>query len=299
MEILKKLAVAVCGMEVEETARLTEQALAENINALKILNEGLIKGMDEASRLFEEEYFVPELLICSDAMYAGLEILKPHLEKSHGAKKGKIVIGVVAGDTHDIGKNIVKLMLETANFEIIDLGRNVPLQAFVDKAVEVGADMICLSTLMTTTMGGMEKVIDILAQRGLRDNIKVIVGGGPLSLSFLTGPISLASSLLEPMIFYKELRTKNMANAISFDSVTSVRQVAGTVHDKAIMGNVSTYALEIAGPEKVRIISNNCLANGVNILSPACGIGPRTPLENIKAMVAAARAYGERCIVNG
>ena len=185
MEILKKLAVAVSDMEVEEAAGLTKQALAKNINALTILNEGLIKGMDKASQLFEEEeYFVPELLICSDAMYAGLEILKPHLEKSRGAKKGKIVIGVVEGDTHDIGKNIVKLMLETANFEIIDLGRNVPLQAFVDKAVETGADMICLSTLMTTTMSGMEKVIDLLTQRGLRDSIKVIVGGGPLSLSF-------------------------------------------------------------------------------------------------------------------
>lgn len=97
-------------------------------------------------------------------------------------------------------------------------------------------------------------------------------------------PVDIGSKINEP---------------ISFDFITSVRQLAGTVQDKAIMGNVSTYALEIAGPEKVRIISNNCLANGVNILSPACGIGPRTPLENIKAMVAAARAYGERCIVNG
>lgn len=185
MDFIARVAETVCEMEEEKTVTLINEALTAGIDPLEILNNGLIKGMGKAGQLFEEqEYFVAELLLCSDAMYAGLEILQPLLMNSRSASKGKVVIGVVEGDTHDIGKNIVKIMLETASFEVIDLGRDVPIVSFIDKAMEVGADMIALSTLMTTTMQGMEKLINLLQERGLRDRFKVLIGGGPVSQSF-------------------------------------------------------------------------------------------------------------------
>ena len=141
--------------------------------------------MNKAGVLYEkEEYFVPELLICSDAMYAGLEILRPHLKKSDAKEKHKVVIGVIEGDTHDIGKNLVKIMMDAAGFEMFDLGRNVPLANFIEKAKEVDADLICLSTLMTTTMDGMAEVIEMLIEEGIRDKFKVLIGGGPISEGF-------------------------------------------------------------------------------------------------------------------
>lgn len=147
---------------------------------------GLVDGMNRAGVLFdEEEYFVTDMLLCSDAMYAGLEVLRPHLPaESEIEKKPKVVIGVVEGDTHDIGKNLVKIMLDTAGFEIYDLGRDVAPDIFVDKAEEVKASFICMSTLMTTTMDGMRLVIEKLKERGLRDKIKVMVGGSPVSQKF-------------------------------------------------------------------------------------------------------------------
>jgi len=185
MDVLYKVAEAVCEMAENEVVTLIQEALRVGIDPLEILNNGLIKGMEKAGQLFEEqEYFVAELLLCSDAMYAGLEILQPLLLNNKSVSKGKVVIGVVEGDTHDIGKNIVKIMLETASFEVIDLGRDVPIARFIDKAMEVGADMIALSTLMTTTMQGMEKLIILLQQRGLRDRFKVLIGGGPVSQAF-------------------------------------------------------------------------------------------------------------------
>ena len=154
--------------------------------ALDGIMEGLVDGMNKASDLYdEEEYFVTDLLLCSDAMYSGIDILKPHLpvEENKGEKL-KIVIGVVEGDTHDIGKNLVKIMLDTAGFEMYDLGRDVPLDNFVDKAIEVGASLICMSTLMTTTMDGMRIVIEKLKEKGIRDNVKVMVGGSPISQKY-------------------------------------------------------------------------------------------------------------------
>ena len=141
--------------------------------------------MNRASQLYEEEeYFVTDVLLCSDAMYVGLDILRPYLPEESGEGKIKGVIGVVEGDTHDIGKNLVKIMMETAGFEMIDLGRDVPLQKFVDTAKETHADLVCLSTLMTTTMGGMKTVIDLLEEAGIRKDVKVMVGGGPVSRNF-------------------------------------------------------------------------------------------------------------------
>jgi methanogenic corrinoid protein MtbC1 len=141
--------------------------------------------MNKAGILYEkEEYFVPELLICSDAMYAGLEILRPHLKTDATAEKHKAVIGVMEGDTHDIGKNLVKIMMDAGGFEMHDLGRNVPLASFVEKAKEVQAELICMSTLMTTTMDGMASVIEMLKEEGIRNSFKVMVGGGPISQGF-------------------------------------------------------------------------------------------------------------------
>ncbi|HHW01638.1 MAG TPA: cobalamin-binding protein [Thermoanaerobacterales bacterium] len=185
IDILKTIADNVVEMEEELTAKNSKKALEMNISPLTIINQGLVIGMNEAGRLFEEnEYFVPELLLCSDAMYAGLKVVTPHIKKEETHVLGKVVIGVVEGDTHDIGKNLVKVLLQASGFEIIDLGRNVPARDFVDKAKQVDADLICLSTLMTTTMGEMKKVIELLKEERLRDRVRVLVGGGPISESF-------------------------------------------------------------------------------------------------------------------
>jgi methylmalonyl-CoA mutase cobalamin-binding domain/chain len=141
--------------------------------------------MERAGTLFEEEeYFVPELIICSDAMNAGIDILKPHLKQGEAAAKHRCVIGVIEGDTHDIGKNLVKIMLEASGFDMVDLGRDVPPQTFVDKAIETNAELILLSSLMTTTMDSMADVVKLLTEQGVRDRFKVAVGGGPISKAF-------------------------------------------------------------------------------------------------------------------
>ena len=185
-ELLAKLSECVVEMEEEEIVEVANEYIEAGYDALEGIMDGLIDGMEKVSELFEEEeYFVTDVLLCSDAMYAGIEVLKPHLtedDKSGPAKK--VVIGVIEGDTHDIGKNLVKILLDTAGFEIYDLGRDVPLEAFVDKAVEVEADIIALSTLMTTTMIGMKKVIEMLKERGVRDKVKVMIGGSPVSPRF-------------------------------------------------------------------------------------------------------------------
>ncbi|MDR3363376.1 MAG: cobalamin-dependent protein, partial [Clostridiales Family XIII bacterium] len=117
----------------------------------------------------------------SDALYAGLDVLKPHIKRTDGQARSKVVIGVISGDTHDIGKNLVKIMLETAEFEVIDLGRDVPAEDFVRIAIEEQAEVIAISTLMTTTMKGIERVIRLLNERNVRDDFQVIVGGSPIS----------------------------------------------------------------------------------------------------------------------
>ncbi|MDR3590522.1 MAG: corrinoid protein [Negativicutes bacterium] len=184
-ELLHDLSDAVLEMEEEGAVEAAGAVIAAGIDAYEGIEKGLADGMERAGRLFEEEeYFIPELLMCSDAMYAGLDVLRPHLKTDDAAEKHKIVIGVVEGDTHDIGKNIVKIMLETAGFELIDLGRDIPPAEFVGKAVETGAKIIAVSTLMTTTMDGMFEVIRLLQEGNRRDSFRVIIGGGPVSQSF-------------------------------------------------------------------------------------------------------------------
>jgi dimethylamine corrinoid protein len=184
-DLYKKLADSVVDMEEEETVDICNKIISENLDAYEAIDNGLSAGMDRAGKLFdEEEYFVPELLLCSDAMYAGLGVLKPHLKAKDEKIKQKVVIGVVEGDTHDIGKNLVKIMLETAGFEIVDLGRDVAPLTFVEKAKEEKAKIIVISTLMTTTMEGMNEVIEILNKENIRENFKVMIGGGPISQGY-------------------------------------------------------------------------------------------------------------------
>lgn len=184
-DLFKNLSDSIVNMDEEETVALSKQVILEKIDAYEAIDQGLSNGMERAGKLYEdEEYFIPELLMCSDAMYAGLDVLKPHIKRDEEGEKHKIVIGVVEGDTHDIGKNLVKIMLETDGFHVFDLGRDIPPKQFVDKAKEVGADIIALSTLMTTTMEGMAEVIRILKRENIRNSVKVMIGGGPISQSF-------------------------------------------------------------------------------------------------------------------
>ena len=184
-ELFKKLSDSVVEMEDELTISLSQQVIDNGIDAFAAIDKGLAQGMYLAGKLFEEEeYFVPELLMCSDAMNAGLDVLKPHIKTEEQADKWKVVIGVIEGDTHDIGKNLVKLMLETSGFEVLDLGRDVPAQTFVEQAKAIGADIIAIATLMTTTMDGMEEVINILNKENIREQFRVVIGGAPISQSF-------------------------------------------------------------------------------------------------------------------
>lgn len=183
--IYEELANAVVEMDEDEVTILANKVIEQGIDAFTAIDQGLTKGMDRAGVLFEEqEYFVPELLLCADAMNVGVDILKPYIKSADSQEKHKVVIAVIEGDTHDIGKNLVKLMLETSGFEVHDAGRDVAPEDLIDEAIENDAEIICISTLMTTTMDAMEDVIKMLDEKGIRDRFKVMVGGGPISQSF-------------------------------------------------------------------------------------------------------------------
>lgn len=183
--LLAELSRCVVEMEDDNVADVARQYAELGYDPLDGILSGLVDGMNKAARLYdEEEYFIPEMLICSSAMYNGLEVLRPLLPQKEGEEKRRAVIGVVEGDTHDIGKNLVKIMLESAGYEMTDLGRDVPVAKFVEAAREQNAQLVAMSTLMSTSMDNMKKVIDALTQAGLRDQVKVIVGGAPISPAF-------------------------------------------------------------------------------------------------------------------
>ena len=208
-ELIQQLYDCVVEMEDEDVVDVCNEYLEAGYDAYDGIMEGLVAGMNKASELYdEEEYFVTDVLLCSDALYAGLDILRPHLENEDAlGDRKKVVIGVVEGDTHDIGKNLVKIMLETAGFEMYDLGRDVPLDAYVEKAKEVDADIVAMSTLMTTTMSGMREVIKKLEEAGIRDRVKVMVGGSPVSRKFADeiGAEGYSSNAVEAVKVAKEL----------------------------------------------------------------------------------------------
>ena len=184
-ELHKGLSEAVVNMDEDLARELAQAVVDEGFDAYEAIDKGLSAGMEEVGRLYEEEeYFIPELLLCSDAMYAGIEILKPHIVKREDAVRHTVVIGVVEGDTHDIGKNLVKIMLESAGFDVIDVGRDIPAAAFVKAAEAHHAEIIALATLMTTAMPAMREVLEVLEKEAKRGKFKVIVGGGPISPAF-------------------------------------------------------------------------------------------------------------------
>ncbi len=162
-----------------------QDALQAGIEAAVILNEGMIAAMAEVGRLFEEgEYFVPEMLIAARAMQAGLAVLKPQLIESDVQSTGRVVIGTVKGDLHDIGKNLVAMMLEGAGFEIFDLGTDVSPERYVQAARETDAHIVAMSALLTTTMPAMESTIAALQEAGIREQVRVMVGGAPITRDY-------------------------------------------------------------------------------------------------------------------
>ncbi len=175
---LEKIKESLIQGDIEKTEELTESALESGIPAKEIMDKGLIPGLDEVGRRFQEgEYFFPELLVSGEAMKAALARLKPELVKSSGAIIGKYVIGTVKGDIHDIGKNIVIMMLEGNGWDVTDLGIDVPSEAFVKAVKESDYQVLGMSALLTTTIPRLEETIKVLQEEGLRDKIKVMVGG--------------------------------------------------------------------------------------------------------------------------
>ena len=183
-ELLKLMGESVLKGDREKTDLLVKQAIEDNINSSLILDEGLVPGIQKAGDMFEEgEYFLPELIISAEAMKSAIEILTPVMQAEGVSRKtlGRIVIGTVEGDIHDIGKTLVGVMLSTAGFEVKDLGASVPINKFIDEAISFKSDFLCASALLTTTMVGQKKIIELLKERGIRDKIKVLVGGAPVS----------------------------------------------------------------------------------------------------------------------
>ena len=180
--ILKKLAEDVINGDSKMAEEGAKEALAEGIKPCDAIVNGLAKGMKVVGERYDKkEYFLPDMLLSADAMYAGLNVLTPHIPMSETKLKGKIVLGAVEGDIHDIGKNIVKVMLIAAGYEVVDLGRDVPTSEFIEKAKSEGAQVIAMSTLTTPTLMSIKAVEDKLKEEGLKENVRTIIGGGAVS----------------------------------------------------------------------------------------------------------------------
>jgi len=185
MDILNRIAESLQKGDDQQVGTLTREAIAAGLPAADVLQKGLIAGMNVVGDQFRlREIFLPDVLLAARAMYAGLEPLRPHLAKEGVPLRGKVVIGTIKGDLHDIGKNLVGIMLKGAGFEVIDLGHDVEPENFVDTAVREGAPLIGMSALLTTTMSRMKEVVALIEGRGLTGQIKTIVGGAPLSPEF-------------------------------------------------------------------------------------------------------------------
>jgi 5-methyltetrahydrofolate--homocysteine methyltransferase len=172
-------------MQDEQVIALVQQSLKENIPARSVLENGLIPGMKKVGELFKnKQYYVPEVLLASEAFYAGFHIVQPLLKSENMPQRGKVVIGVVHGDIHDIGKNIVKVMVEATGITVIDLGKDVPVEQFVAAVAEEQPDILALSSLMTTTMPCMAEIIQEIDKKNLRAAVKVIIGGAPVTAEY-------------------------------------------------------------------------------------------------------------------
>lgn len=182
---LQEIYDAILNGDNSVTPGLVQDALDEGIEPSRILNEGMVPAMGKVGSLFEEgEYFVPEMLISARAMQAGLGVLRPHLVDADVKPAGKVVMGTVKGDLHDIGKNLVCMMLEGGGFEIIDLGADVAPEKFIAAIQEHQPDLIGMSALLTTTMPNMKTTIQALEEAGIRNRVKILVGGAPLTQDY-------------------------------------------------------------------------------------------------------------------
>lgn len=182
---LEELKRAVLAGEEDKAAELSKKALEEGVDAARILNEALVPAMEIVGREYEEgKRYIPEMLISAEAMKAAMAVLRPRLVETGVKLKGRVVIGTVEGDLHDIGKNLVAMMLEGAGFEVIDLGVEVTADRFVEAVKEYEPDVLGMSALLTTTMIHMPEVIEALNKAGLRDKVKVIVGGAPVTQEY-------------------------------------------------------------------------------------------------------------------
>jgi 5-methyltetrahydrofolate--homocysteine methyltransferase len=185
MTPIEELYEAILTGNRDAAAELTRQALEGSVDPQSLIDDAMIPAMDEVGRRFEEaEYFVPELLLSARAMKSALSLISPLLSETGASRKGCVVIGTVKGDLHDIGKNLVSAMLEGAGFDVVDLGSDVPPEKFVAAVQEKSANLVGLSTLLTVTMPAMKSTIEALEAAGLRDRVKVMVGGAPLSSEY-------------------------------------------------------------------------------------------------------------------
>ena len=185
MEILEQISTALQSGKAKIVKELVGQALNEGISPSEILSEGLLDGMGKIGEKFKNnEVFVPEVLVAARAMNMGAQLLKPYLAAEGISAKGKVCIGTVKGDLHDIGKNLVKMMMEGKGLEVVDLGTDVPAEVFVKVAIEQGCQIICCSALLTTTMGIMAEVVEAAKSTGIRDKVKIMIGGAPVTDDF-------------------------------------------------------------------------------------------------------------------
>ncbi len=176
---------AILSGDAKAAAAVTQEALAAGTGPMEIVAKSLVPAMGEAGRRFEcEEFFVPELLLSARAMKAAMELLRPLLAGAAARTAGKVVIGTVRGDLHDIGKNLVASLLEGGGFEVVDLGADVPPEKFIEAVNATGAGIVALSALLTTTMPGMTATIAALKSAGIRDRVKVMIGGAPVTQEF-------------------------------------------------------------------------------------------------------------------
>jgi 5-methyltetrahydrofolate--homocysteine methyltransferase len=184
MAILDELLEAVVDGQAKVAVAKVTEALAEGTDAGTVLREGLIAGMAQVGKLYEDgEVFVPEMLVAARAMSAALAVLKPHLVEQGVASSGKVAIGTTEGDLHDIGKNLVAMMLEGSGYEIVDLGVDVPAAKFIE-AIRDGANVVAMSALLTTTMTNMRSTIAAIEAAGLRDQVRIVIGGAPITKSY-------------------------------------------------------------------------------------------------------------------
>lgn len=184
-DVLKRLQTAVLEGNAQAAADQVRCGMESGMDPATILNQGMVAAMAEVGRRFENgDYFVPEMLIAARAMKAGLAVLKPHLVKAEIASAGRVVIGTVKGDLHDIGKNLVALMLQGAAFEVADLGTDVSAEKFIEAIKSTGARVVAMSALLTTTMPQMRTTIQAMDAAGVRASVKVIVGGAPITEAY-------------------------------------------------------------------------------------------------------------------